>query len=62
MAHMPIRALVAEARGFATECAIRSRKLMLRDKAQADTWEAMAGRLANHADHVEALLNDYPEG
>lgn len=65
MPHMPIKALVAEVRAKAAECLKRGLSEPKPHTAPVvvdPEAYAMAGWLANHADHVEALLNDYPEG
>ena len=55
MPHMPIKELVAEARALSKQCFDRA----VDQKEMGFPYE-MAGLLANHADHIEALFNDYP--
>lgn len=56
---MPVRDLVAEARAKAAECLARGLDMTSKPPVIVDQWAYdMAGWLANHADHVESLLND----
>lgn len=61
MAHVPIRDLVKEARGIAKHCMEEAQLARASDAGGGRLLENAAGRLANLADHIESLLNDYDE-